>query len=122
MKANKALKRLAKIKELISDVTKRYSASAPHLRNVLQNAEDAVARAKAAVGLHVPSKAKGRKKSATVAKKGQKKGAVKRVVNAPTAKTAKKSMPLRKAAKKRVAKKTAPSVVGESTPTKAAVQ
>src|SRR4051812_26231882 len=51
MKANKALKRLTKIESLMSAVTERYSASAPHLRKVLKEAVDAVARAKKAVGL-----------------------------------------------------------------------
>ena len=48
MKANKALKRLAKIEMLMSDVTERYSASAPHIREVLQDAKAAVTRAKEA--------------------------------------------------------------------------
>ncbi len=123
MKANKALKRLAKIKALIADVTERYSASAPHLRDVLQYAEDAVTKAKEAVGLHVSSGTKGRAKAAKAAKKAvpiQKKTAVKKVVNAPTAKTAKKSTPIRKVAKKRAAKKTAPGPVIEAATTKAA--
>ena len=55
MKANKALKRLTKIESLMSAVTERYSASAPHLRKVLKEATDAVARAKKAVGLQASS-------------------------------------------------------------------
>jgi hypothetical protein len=51
MKANKALKRLAKIEALMSDVTERYSASAPHVRELLQDAKAAVTRAKEAVSL-----------------------------------------------------------------------
>jgi len=54
MKANKALKRLAKIEALISDVMERYS-SAPHMREVLQEAKAAVTRAKEAVSLQVSS-------------------------------------------------------------------
>src|ERR1039458_5062431 len=50
MKANKALKRLAKIEVLISVVTERYS-SAPHIRETLQDAKAAVTRAKEAVSL-----------------------------------------------------------------------
>ena len=50
MKTNKALKRLAKIEALISDMTERYS-SAPHIREALQDAKAAVARAKEAVSL-----------------------------------------------------------------------
>jgi hypothetical protein len=51
MKANKALKRLAKIEALMSDVTERYSARGPGTRKMLQNAEAAIVRAKAAVNL-----------------------------------------------------------------------
>ena len=54
MKANKALKRLAKIEVLISDVTERYS-SAPHIRETLQDAKAAVTRAKEAVSLQASS-------------------------------------------------------------------
>ena len=55
MKANKALKRRAKIEMLMSDVTERYSASAPHIREVLQDAKAAVTRAKEAVSLRTSS-------------------------------------------------------------------
>ena len=54
MKANKALRRLAKIEALISDVAERYS-SAPHIRKVLQDAKAAVTRAKEAVSLQASS-------------------------------------------------------------------
>jgi hypothetical protein len=50
MKTDKALKRLAKIEVLISDMTERYS-SAPHIRETLQDAKAAVTRAKEAVSL-----------------------------------------------------------------------
>jgi DNA-binding protein HU-beta len=56
MKANKALKRLNKIEALLSNVTKRYSASAPEIRHVLQNAKAAVTRAKETVSLQASSK------------------------------------------------------------------
>ena len=118
MKANKALKRLAKIEALMSEVTERYS-SAPHIREVLQDAEAAVIRAKAAVSLEAssrtatsrpvqhskpPSKATpepakprgklraGRKAIIAPTKKAP--------VKAPPAKAAKKSAPVKKAAKK----------------------
>ena len=55
MKANKALKRLAKIEALISDVTQRYSAGAPPVRKMLQEAKAAVTRAKEAVNLRTTS-------------------------------------------------------------------
>jgi adenylate kinase len=49
MKAKKALKRLSKIEALLSDVTERYSAGAPNMRKVLQDAKAAVTRAKEAM-------------------------------------------------------------------------
>src|SRR5260370_10100192 len=52
MKTNKALKRLAKIEALMSDVTERYSARSPHIREVLRDAKAAVTREKEAVSLH----------------------------------------------------------------------
>jgi hypothetical protein len=51
MKTNKVLRRLAKIEALMSDVTKRYSASVPHTREALQDAKAAVTRAVKAVSL-----------------------------------------------------------------------
>ena len=55
MKANKALKRLAKIEALMSDLTERYSARAPLIRELLQVAKAAVTRAKEAVSLRTSS-------------------------------------------------------------------
>jgi hypothetical protein len=55
VKANKVLKRLAKIEALMSDLTKRCSTSAPTIRDVLQNAKVAVTQAKEAVGLQASS-------------------------------------------------------------------
>jgi hypothetical protein len=147
MKANKALKRLAKIEALISDVTERYSAGTHHIREALHDAKDAVARVKAAVRSQATSEtaktskappkqkrrlsAAGRKaiqeaarrrwtqtraasanvnRSAKKAPPVRKETAVKKaVVGTPTAKTAKKSAPIKKAAKKAMAKKTAPA-------------
>jgi hypothetical protein len=54
MKTNKALKRLAKIVELMSDVTRRYS-SALDIRETLQDASAAVSRAKEALDLQAAS-------------------------------------------------------------------
>jgi hypothetical protein len=48
MKAQKALKRLAKIEELLSDLTVRYAPGAPAFQGALQDAKAAVARAKEA--------------------------------------------------------------------------
>jgi hypothetical protein len=56
MKANKALKRLARIEALMTDVTKRYSANPPHVREALDDAKAAVTRAKDAVRLQASSK------------------------------------------------------------------
>src|ERR1035437_8030087 len=55
MKANKVLKRIAKIETLISKVTERSSASAPHIRELLRDAKAAVTRAKKAVSLQASS-------------------------------------------------------------------
>jgi hypothetical protein len=57
MKATKALKRLAKIEALMTDVTERYSAGAPHIQEALRDANAAVTRAKEAVGLHASTEA-----------------------------------------------------------------
>lgn len=88
MKANKALKRLAKIEESVSEVMERYSATAPHIREALQDAKAGVARAKEAVSLQASSV----------------KAAVKKAAKAQ-AKTPKKSKSMKKAAKKAAAKK-----------------
>lgn len=127
MKAKKALKRLAKIKALISDVTERYSASAPHLREVLHEATAAIGRATEAVSLQVSSRTKAATAKAVrgvkKATSSRKKAVVKRVVaNAPRVMAAKKSTPIKKAAKKRAAKRTGPVPVVVATPTKVVAQ
>ena len=55
MKANKVLKRIAKIEALMSKVTERSSASAPHIRERLRDAKAAITRAKEAVSLQASS-------------------------------------------------------------------
>jgi hypothetical protein len=55
MKATKALKRLTKIETSVSDLIERYSASAPHIREALQDAKASVTRARAAVSLQASS-------------------------------------------------------------------
>jgi hypothetical protein len=98
MKATKALKRLAKIEALISDVMERYSSSALHIREALQDAKAAFVRVKEAVSSQASSGT------------AKKKAAVKKAaVKTPTATTAKKSAPIKKAVKKRSAKKTVPA-------------
>ena len=44
MKAKKILKRIAKIESLMSKVTERSSASAPHIQELLREAITAIAR------------------------------------------------------------------------------
>jgi hypothetical protein len=55
MKANKILKRIAKIEALIAKLTERSSESVPHIRELLGDAKAAVTRAKMAVTLQVSS-------------------------------------------------------------------
>ena len=66
MKANKALKRLTHVEELLTDVLERSSDLAPDIRAKLQDAKAAVGRAKDAVKSQVPAKkTSARKKAAT---------------------------------------------------------
>ena len=58
MKAKKALKRLTKIEALMAEVAKRYSAIAPGIRKVLQEAKTAVTQARVAVSSGPPKSAK----------------------------------------------------------------
>ena len=84
MKASKALKRLAHVEDLMSDVMERYSAGSLDIRKQLLDAKAAVGRAKDAVSVEESSeKTSARKKAAT------KKAAVK----VPRAKTTKKHGP-----------------------------
>jgi predicted RNase H-like HicB family nuclease len=110
MKVKKAVKRLAKIKLLISDLTKQYSASAPDLREVLQYAEAAVTKAKEALGLHVSSRTKAGKaeRAAKKARHVGRKAAVKKGAVKPRTATAKKRTPVKKAIKRTPAR-TAPA-------------
>jgi hypothetical protein len=55
MKAKKILKRIAKIEALMSEVTERSSASAPHIQELLRDARTAISRAKRAVSLQASS-------------------------------------------------------------------
>jgi hypothetical protein len=128
MKVNKALKRLAKIEALMSNVAARYSPSAPHTREVLQDAKTAVARAKEAVEAFfrtaknaakpkrkrsaAPRGGRAQKKASAAqtgraAKKAasaRKKAAVKKAaVRAHAAKAPKKRAPIKRAAKKKTA-------------------
>ena len=141
MKTNKALKRLAKIEALISDVTERYS-SAPHIRETLQDAKAAVTRAKAAVSLQAssgtaktppvkhskqtskatPKPEKPKRRLSAAGRKAiiaatRKRWALKRAEAAKAQRAAKKAAPARKkaAVKKAAAKKTAPAAVQAAT-------
>jgi len=122
MKANKALKRLAKIEALMSDVGKRFSAHAPSLREAFADLKVAVDRVKEAVRVQATSAARKEKTS-----NGRKKATKKAAVKAPMAKSAKKRAPVKKrtAANKttRVARKAATvSGAQESMPEPIAVE
>ncbi len=100
MKANKALKRLAKIETLMSDVAERFSASAPHLREALKDLKAAMLSVKEAVKVQTSpaSKKAAPKKAARAGKKAVGKRAVKK-----RAKVRKAAKAVKKTAPKRVA-------------------
>jgi len=93
MKATKALKRLAKIEALISDVSERYSSGGSHIRETIQDAMAAFARVKAAISSSTAKHPPGKRKKAAAKK------------------TAKKSAPIKKVAKQAAAKKTDPAFI-----------
>jgi len=68
MKANKALKRLAHVEDLLEDVMERYSGDAPEIQQQLLDAKAAVSRAKDAVKAQVPSRTKSAPKKAATKK------------------------------------------------------
>ena len=129
MKAKKALKRLAKIEALISDVTERFSKSSLQIREALQNAKAVFARVKEAVssqassGTAKDSKAPStetpkpaRRKLSAAGKKAIQEGVRRRMAQRKEAATnadqsKKKAAPARKkAAAKMVAAKTPPAM------------
>jgi hypothetical protein len=122
MKTNKALKRLAKIEMLMSDVTERYSASAPHIREVLQDAKAAVTRAKEAVSLKASS---GTAKNPPVERSKPRPNATpelskpKRKLSAAGRKAISEATKKRWAAKRAAAKTTAPVVAKKAAGQKA---
>ena len=123
MKANKALKRLAKIEALMSDLTERYSAGAPSIRDLLQNAEVAVTQAKEAVGLQASSwTAKNRlaKQSKAISKAPQELSKPKRRLSAAGRKAIIAATKKRWALKRAEAAKSAPAKT--AAPKKAAVK
>jgi hypothetical protein len=100
MKANKALKRLAKIETLMSDVAERFSASAPHLREALKDLKAAMASVKEAVKVQTspaPKKSAAKKAARAGKKAVAQKAAKKRAPLRKPAKSAKKS-PLKRVA------------------------
>src|ERR1700674_2335277 len=111
MKANKDLKRLAKIEASVSDLAKRFLPSAPHIREVLQDAKAAVIRAKEAVlqaSAGTAKKKTGAPKAGRPAKKSPpalKKSTGKQVEMKAAARKAKKRAPVKKAVKKAAAKR-----------------
>ena len=110
MKANKALKRLAKIEVLISDVMERYSSRASHIREALRDAKAAIARVTQAINSQVPSE-----KPKRAPMKRKKVAGKKAALKTPTAKMGKKPTPTKKPAKKAAAKKTIPAPVQRAT-------
>jgi hypothetical protein len=115
MKTNKALKRLAKIEALISDLMERYSKGAVQIREALQDAKAAFAHVKKIIRSQVSSE------KARRAPVKQKKAAVKEAaVKTPIAKTVKKSAPIKKATKRAATKKTAPASVPGPAPVQTA--
>jgi len=108
MKANKALKRLAKIEALIADVAERFSASAPHLRDALKDLKSAVVSVKEAGRMQASSTSakKKAKKAAPAALEPELKNTAFEVRKA---RGTKKRAPLKK-----VAKKTGPTRVAAS--------
>jgi hypothetical protein len=68
MKANKALKRLTHVEDLVSDVMERYSADAPEIQQQLLDAKTAVTRAKEAVKLQASSERTSTRKKTTAKK------------------------------------------------------
>ena len=110
MKANKALKRLGKIEALVSDVARRFSASAPHVSGVPKDLKAALSRVKEAVTAEVSSRT-AKKKAAPAPKKktAKKKTAKASKVKAP--KAAKKVARVKRTARKPAAKRMAASAV-----------
>jgi len=72
MKANKALKRLTHVEDLLSDVMERYSEGVPEIRQQLLDAKAAVAGAKDAVKLQASAEKQSKPKKASVKKAGVK--------------------------------------------------
>ncbi len=125
MKANKALKRLAKIEASVADLAKRFLPSAPHVRDVLQDAKAAVVRAKEAVLQTSPGQAKKKtktKKASRQAKKSAaaaKKSTSKKVERKASVTKGKKRTPAKKSPKKKMAKRVASTpmpAIAEITP------
>ena len=120
MKADKALRRVTKIEELISDLTERYSGGAPAIRKALQDAVAAVAVAKEAVNLEATSGMETSppvKHAASQNAKRAKPGPVKKTVpNKAAVKKAAQAKAAKKAAsvKKMAARDPAPGAVAET--------
>ena len=73
MKAKKALKRIAKIEALVSDVTERFVNTSLQVQGALKDAKAAFAVVKEAVSLQVSSEAAKKTAPAPVAKSAEKK-------------------------------------------------
>lgn len=113
MKANKALRRLAKIEALLADIKARTSGKTSDIRQALQDAGAAVARVKEIVSSQVAAKAgTGAKKAPPARKKiAVKKAAVSAKISKPEKKRA-----LRKKIVKEKAAAMTPSVSAPISP------
>jgi len=107
MKANKALKRIAKIEDLTLEVMQRLSKATPHVAELLKDLKAAVARVKKSVS--APGASRTAKKKAAPARK--KAAPRKTAVKAPKAKAPKKVARVSQAAKKPAAKRRVPAPV-----------
>ncbi|MEO8051830.1 MAG: hypothetical protein ABI833_15540 [Acidobacteriota bacterium] len=120
MKANKVHKRLNKIEALVSDLTKRVSASAPHLRGVLKDLKAAFARVQETVSAQ-SSAGEPKKKASTGKKSREAKGSArarkkKAAPKTVAAKSPKKRATIQKPARKITAKKVAPATPAVAQP------
>lgn len=119
MKATKALKRLTRIEALMSEVVERFSAGTPQIRELLQDANAAVARAIEAVSLQASSGAKQNPPSKRNEGASKAKPALGRAATAksPTAKAAKTRTPAKgitKATTKKATTASAPAKIGSA--------
>jgi hypothetical protein len=105
MKTSKVHKRLAKIEELITDLTDRYAQGAVHVRAALEGAKVAIAHLKTTVSSPAPS-ATAKKPETTSAESSK---PAKRKLSAAHKRAIREGVQRRLAEKQAVAKKAAPA-------------